>query len=100
MTRSTRSQQQAKTPANHGIGNCFEMFLTGVFGKCSDKLPSHMMVLLVVCIKMILLSLLEMTFFSIVLGNDAYGTFVYLFAIGFTVISNVLLLNVLIAMFK
>ncbi|CAF1026030.1 unnamed protein product [Adineta steineri] len=32
--------------------------------------------------------------------NDAYGTFVFIFAIGFTVISNVLLLNVLIAMFN
>ncbi|CAF1184093.1 unnamed protein product, partial [Adineta ricciae] len=32
--------------------------------------------------------------------NDAYGTFVFLFAIGFTVISNILLLNVLIAMFN
>ncbi|CAF4443711.1 unnamed protein product [Rotaria socialis] len=32
--------------------------------------------------------------------NDAYGTFVFLFSIGFTVISNVLLLNVLIAMFN
>jgi hypothetical protein len=36
----------------------------------------------------------------VTLENDAYGTFVFLFAIGFTVISNVLLLNVLIAMFK
>ncbi|UJR11064.1 hypothetical protein I4U23_015247 [Adineta vaga] len=32
--------------------------------------------------------------------NDAYGTFVFIFAVGFTVISNVLLLNVLIAMFN
>jgi len=39
-------------------------------------------------------------FLLIILENDSYGTFVYLFAIGFTVISNVLLLNVLIAMFK
>lgn len=32
--------------------------------------------------------------------NDAYGTIVFIFAIGFVVIANVLLLNVLIAMFK
>jgi hypothetical protein len=36
----------------------------------------------------------------IVLEYDAYGTVVYVLALGFTVISNVLLLNVLIAMFK
>ncbi len=37
---------------------------------------------------------------SYFLGNDVYGTFVFLLAIGFVVLSNVLLLNVLIAMFK
>ncbi len=53
------------------------------------------MVLLVVRIP-----LEKVTFTLIILENDAYGIFVFLFAIGFTVISNVLLLNVLIAMFK
>ncbi|CAF0954761.1 unnamed protein product [Rotaria sordida] len=32
--------------------------------------------------------------------NDAYGTFVFLYAVAFVVISNVLLLNILIAMFN
>ncbi|CAF4427912.1 unnamed protein product, partial [Rotaria magnacalcarata] len=31
--------------------------------------------------------------------NDVYGTFVFLFATVFVVLSNVLLLNILIAMF-
>ncbi|CAF1070434.1 unnamed protein product [Rotaria sordida] len=37
---------------------------------------------------------------DVVSENDAYGTFVLLYAIAFVVISNILLLNVLIAMFK
>ncbi len=36
----------------------------------------------------------------IFIENDVYGTFVFIFAIAFVLISNVLLLNVLIAMFK
>jgi hypothetical protein len=84
-----------------GIGNCSEMYSTGVFGKYLDKWPSHITMLLVVSIKFLLsLRLSKNNFIFIVLDNDAYGTFVFIFAIGFTVISNVLLLNVLIAMFK
>jgi hypothetical protein len=39
-------------------------------------------------------------FILFVLEQDAYGTIVFVLALAFTVISNVLLLNVLIAMFK
>jgi hypothetical protein len=77
------------------------MYSTGEFGKYLDKWPSHITTLLVVSIKFFS-SLLSSknNFIFIALGNDTYGTFVFIFAIGFTVISNVLLLNVLIAMFK
>ncbi|CAF1190376.1 unnamed protein product [Rotaria sordida] len=37
---------------------------------------------------------------DVISENDAYGTFVFLYAVAFVVISNVLLLNVLIAMFN
>ncbi|CAF1002924.1 unnamed protein product [Adineta steineri] len=37
---------------------------------------------------------------GVVSGNDVYGTFVYLLAIAFVLISNILLVNVLIAMFN
>ncbi|CAF1264022.1 unnamed protein product, partial [Rotaria sordida] len=37
---------------------------------------------------------------NVISENDAYGTFVFLYAVAFVVISNVLLLNVLIAMFN
>ncbi|CAF1088960.1 unnamed protein product [Rotaria sordida] len=37
---------------------------------------------------------------DVVSENDAYGTFVFLYTVAFVVISNVLLLNILIAMFK
>jgi hypothetical protein len=84
-----------------GVGNCSVMYSIGVFGKCLDKWPSHITMLLVVSLKFFL-SLLSSknNFIFIFLENDAYGTFVFIFAIGCTVISNVLLLNVLIAMFK
>jgi hypothetical protein len=36
----------------------------------------------------------------IFIENDVYGMFVFIFAIVFVLISNVLLMNVLIAMFK
>ena len=59
----------------------------------NDKVSGTNKVALVVTVK-------NHKFILIVLENDVYGTVVYLLALGFTVISNVLLLNVLIAMFK
>ena len=70
----------------------------GVFGKYSDKSLNLTMALLVVGMDSSCEGISANVFNY--LENDAYGTFVFIFAIGFTVISNVLLLNVLIAMFK
>ena len=65
---------QVAEPYNHGVSGTHKVFLS--------LLP------------------IKNSFIFIVLENDAYGTFVFIFAIAFTVTSNVLLLNVLIAMFK
>ena len=83
----------------HGHGYFCEMCLIGVSGKYSDKSMSLTMVLLAVKTFFHYFSS-EMTISHYSADYSAYGTIVFILTIIFVVISNVLLLNILIAMFK